>query len=308
MKKIIFLTILVLVFIIACAPKAQRQIFEFDVHTGQDGIVFTFMEEAPPETVYEGTSLPIYLEFQNKGAHETTLDYILTVEERYLSLEEKRGTFRLEGKSVYDPKGQKEFMQHDADVLTLGKAQQTHETFVSATICYPYQTIATATVCVDTDPLSTTKRKVCDHKKEIALPGGQGGPVGITKVKPQMIPLKDTGTVNPNFEITINNFKKGSILNKARTSDACRLMRASAEDLYNLIRIRAFLSDQELMCRPSETTGRGATLKWSSKNNKIRCSLPEGVKNLGNYPAPLRITLDYGYTETLTEKVLIKKT
>ena len=33
--------------------------------------------------------------------------------------------------------------------------------------------------------------------------------------------------------------------------------------------------------------------------------MPEGVKNLGNYPAPLRITLDYGYTETLTKKVHI---
>ena len=108
----------------------------------------------------------------------------------------------------------------------------------------------------------------------------------------------------PKFDIYIENFQGGSILNKLRYADACRVATTSGQDLYNVIRIRAFLSDQELDCGNDP---QGTILKWSPEKNKITCSLKSGLKTGGTYPAPLQVVLDYGYTHTLTKKIMIQK-
>jgi len=306
MKKIIILFI-VLILLVGCQGirKGEREIPEVTIHSGTEGVEFGFMKQAPPSDVYEKSTLPIYLEIQNKGAQDTDVEYVLVFEKTYLEVEEQAGKITLRGKTEYDPLGEKQLVQMIADVSELPELKEERETIVEVSICYPYQTLATATVCIDTDPQRVSKKKVCTPGKT-SLSGGQGGPVGITSVDTTMIPLKDT--VKPQFEIVLKNFQKGSILNKARTTDGCRARIGPAEQLYDLLTIRAYLSDQQLDCEPKgDRGGREAFFRYSDKQNKIKCDLPDGVVNRGNYPAPLRVIIDYGYKETISTKVTIQK-
>lgn len=293
-------------FLLACQPSKERQTFEVDIHTGKEGVIMKYLDKAPPDTTFENVNLPIYIELRNEGAQSAVIDYAIILEDKYIYLDRPVGNIRVEGKSVYNPSGEKEILQFDANVQSLGPEQQTYETFITTVICYPYQTLATATVCVDTDPLSTSKKKVCTPK-EVKLPSGQGGPVGVSNVKTTMIPFQ--GTAKPIFEITLNNFQKGTLLNKARTTDACRALIGEPQDLYNIITARVYLSDAELDCTPKgKFGGKGAYVLFSPSNDKIICTLKEGIRNRGNYPAPLRMILDYGYRDVSSKKVLIKKT
>ena len=304
MKKIILCLILLLI-LIACKKGGDRQTFEVDVHTGTEGVVVKFMDRSPPDDAFEKSKIPIFIELQNKGAEPAVIDYAIISQERYLSVNNPRGKITLEGKSLYDPQGQIDNLQFTADVHALGKAGQTKETPLAFHICYPYKTTATGTACIDTEPRST-KQKVCTPGP-ISMGGGQGAPVGVTNIETDMRVIE--GIAYPDFEITIANLHNGRILNRARYADACRLTTSGSEELYNVIRAEVFISDQRLDCYPKKRgqAGRNAYMIWGKDNDKITCSLPEGIKRAGNYPSPLRVVLEYGYTDHITTDILIKK-
>jgi len=110
MKKIILCLILLLI-LIACKKGGDRQTFEIDVHTGTEGVIVKFMERSPPDTAFEKSKIPIFIELQNKGAEPAVIDYAIISQERYLSVNNPRGKITLEGKSLYDPQGQIDNLQ-----------------------------------------------------------------------------------------------------------------------------------------------------------------------------------------------------
>ena len=66
MKKIIILLTLATL-LLACQGTPQRETFEFDKFVGTEGVVFGFLDRAPPDEVYEGSTFPVYVEFEHKG-------------------------------------------------------------------------------------------------------------------------------------------------------------------------------------------------------------------------------------------------
>ena len=79
-------TFLFLLFILSCTsqpniPTSNEQFWE-----GTEGLTFSFVEENPPEEVYEDMLFSIALELQNKGAHTLSGFLTLSIEDDYLCL------------------------------------------------------------------------------------------------------------------------------------------------------------------------------------------------------------------------------
>ncbi|MBI5072485.1 hypothetical protein HZA99_01570 [Candidatus Woesearchaeota archaeon] len=86
-KVVFFLLLSILIlFFTSCTPQTQTHLSNEDFWTGSDGLSFSFIDENPPETVYEETPFTIALQVENLGAHTLTGFMTLSIEDDYLCL------------------------------------------------------------------------------------------------------------------------------------------------------------------------------------------------------------------------------
>ncbi len=293
MKRMII--ILLVFLLVACIPLKQRP--NTDLHTGTQGLVMEFIENAPPDSVYEMNSIPMVLSVKNNGASDIINGYIAVGVDKYISLASPPLTsLNLGGRSVYSPEGNVQYINLRANAKKLDPKSQIHSAEIRATACYPYQTRATANVCIDTAVYQLqAKNKACEVKP-IKLSSGQGAPVGITRVDTTMIPLED-GRLRPEFIIYLDNLGKGLIIDSGYVREACSAF-SYGSSYYNIVRASVRLSDTILSC------DREIQL-LDNKDNFIRC-IGEPLEPVrGTYPAPLSIELDYGYAHSISKIVKI---
>ena len=69
-KKRLFVVVLIVLFIVGCqGGGTTSQYVEEDYHKGTQGVVISFLPNAPPSRVYEDDSLDISIQLENKGAY-----------------------------------------------------------------------------------------------------------------------------------------------------------------------------------------------------------------------------------------------
>ncbi|MBW2974927.1 hypothetical protein KY366_04380 [Candidatus Woesearchaeota archaeon] len=237
--------------------------------------------------------------------------------------------FRLKGKGVEHPDGENELITFL--LRTLGKLNdkdpqsESHTSLMSVTSCYGYRTRAVETVCIDTDVYGFKKKAYDNDEKgpdknkmpctvgDITL-ASQGAPVAVTKIESEMLPFEDNAEkIKPRFTITIKNVGGGEVVRKDLTQEAC-LSTSIGYKEWNSVNVEAYLSDPEkegnkldcdLVKGGNEDDG---TLILKEKEDIIRCSYEKGFDNtMGVFSSPLYIILDYGYTDTISTEVKIKK-
>jgi len=177
-----------------------------DVHVGFKGLTMDFLENAPPENVFESvitnnkpilSIFPVSLNIKNKGAFDIKDGVIVFgFEKAYVDYQEtpkyvveyvgggdvdqveifKEGIqFDIEGKSITSPIGDEDFITVNAVAKQVGPQSEMHTSTIFATACYPYNTEFGTSVCIDTDIIGDFKgRKACDVK-EVFFTEGQGG-------------------------------------------------------------------------------------------------------------------------------------
>lgn len=304
MKAVLSLVALAL-FLTACTGLLRlpgKSIALQDVHKGSEGIATGFAQGSPPKDFFEDGVFNAIVFVENKGASDISNGiYVFSVEDQYIELlKDSVGRFDLKGRSVYSPVGEKKFFTFKGKARLLGKQTERITTTMLFSICYPYTTEATASVCVDTDILNLNARKPCTPKA-VALSGGQGAPVAVTKVETKMIPGDIEGVVVPQLIIYIKNVGKGQIIDAAKAKDLCIGQRVLRDD-FNTVAVKAFLGEEALECRKDE-------IKVDRDENRVVCILPEGfAKDLGTYTTILRVELDYGYTSNVAAQSVILST
>lgn len=301
MKKTIFCIILLLI-LTSCGIISQKkeQIKIPGVHEGTKGIVLSFLPNAPPSEIYEDKFFDIMVDIQNKGAADINNGMlVIGVEEQQISLESTGDErFDLDGKSIYNPEGNREIKEFRAKTKKILPGIESYETAITATACYPYKTEATSLVCIDTDLAGRIKTKPC-RTRTIAMPGGQGAPIAITSVEPKMMPHEDIEKVQPEFQIKIQNLGAGQAMTREKVFDACT-GQALGTETWNRLQVRAQLSENPLTCIPE-------TVKLTQDTTVI-CTLEEGIsKTQGTYTAPLSIEADYGYLDRAVKQINIKR-
>jgi len=138
--------------------------------------------------------------------------------------------------------------------------------------------------------------------KEITLTQGQGGPVAVTKIEPKILTKEDY--VVPSFLITIKNVGKGEVFMYGKSEEACSSLDEleNSRKFFNYVKVEARLGDKVLVC------DKNAVRLDKNKEGRVRCSLGEGIsREKESYISNLIVTLSYGYTQTISKDVEIRK-
>lgn len=332
LKKII--VVMVLLFICGCKVGKKEYtptITSKDIYSGKDGLVMGFLENAPPKEVFEKSVLPIGMRLDNKGAYDIKRGYLsIGLEKDYMELNQdslksinekvnfgdsEHITFDLKGKNIEHPNGEHEIITFSADTKDLGLTDpqsEYHDTLVSITSCYEYQTRSVETVCIDTDVYGFKKREKPCEVKTLSL-NSQGAPVAVTEIESEMLSDKyNPSIIKPRFTITVKNLGNGEVIKKEKVDDACSSQPMGREE-WNNVNVKAYISTMDeknkLDCDIiNEGKNDDGVIILKQKEDSIKCVYEEGFdETKGAFSSLVYIVLDYGYTETISREVKIKK-
>jgi hypothetical protein len=303
MRKILALMVL-LVLVAGCGRfgvQRKETIQLPEVKIGTQGVELSFSPTNPRE-VFENQAFTYLVTASNLGTTDVDSGaYAVSHEQQYLFLsgQPATGRFNVRGKSVFNPQGEERHLHFVFTAKPLGPQVQRYPATITISACYPTQTTAPATVCIDTDIFNKQRNKIC-RPQTINMGQGQGAPVAVAVVETRMTPHQDLNRVIPEFVLTLQNKGSGEVVEANNYLDACSGMPLG--DAWNVVSVQAQLSDTYLTCTPTPVK-----LKRAGET-KVVCSLPEGIPlSAGTYVSPLAITLDYGYLTSITSQVTIIK-
>ncbi len=311
MKKIgLFLMIMSVIIIVGCGSTSSSRQPEENYRTGSQGISLSFMQNMPPSKVYDDEALPILLEIHNRGATDVTGGmgrvYLSGFDDSIITDISTIGEpiEGLEGRGFYNPEGDEDILEFEGNVRDLesrniDKVQAT----ILATVCYPYQTIANPTVCIDPDPYSlSAEEKVCDFNS-VSMSSTQGAPVAVTRVDAEAAKGKTK------FKIYISNVGGGMVIKDGLGYlDKCNPHHSEnlAFDEINQVALTdVVIGDVSIKgsCKPLNNDF--IRLK-SGGETYIICTL-DGLTGSA-YTTPLRVVLDYGYRSSISRSLEIVQT
>ena len=348
-KKLLFPTFVIILFVtIGCNSSDSKKNTDVNLFIGLEGLSLEFVKNAPPPRAFEQSDFPILLRIKNKGANSITNNYaLLTIgsEKDYISSvifdesgqalkrnKDNEAKFAIEGKTQINPKGDEIIASFNAKTGKLDSQSETRISTITANLCYPYKTTLSMTACIDPDVAGIRPgKKVCAVKEQV-FNNGQGAPIAITKIEPQMIPEGEN--INPQLLIFIENKGKGIPINKENYLYVCGksdLVNSNSPDNYNkktkiwnVAVVRAFGpgrgDENQLTCCPNingeckeSTNGDEITgfLKFQDKKDFVRCTLKNSKnpisRNSNAFTSPIRIEIEYGYVQTISADVIIQK-
>ncbi|MCF7872304.1 hypothetical protein K9L97_04695 [Candidatus Woesearchaeota archaeon] len=341
---LIILTLTLLI-ITGCIGQPNNNTFK-NYNTGKQGVTIEFAKNMPPKEVYSGEEILLGITIGNKGSTDLTNETMYGIlrisngQDPFLTpKEEYQSNFKLKGKSEEYPLGEEVFIEPlRYKALQLNELLQTHEGVkIEASVCYPYKTKLTQSVCIDADKEQADFDPICRNQQKYTYSNGQGAPIAIKEIESQMIKLTkeeiEQGTytiinniiqgsdittqgttitnrefgLKPRYTITIENTKINGhpfLINDAETQskkisgDYCNM---GQETNINEVYITAKLGNYDLNCQNN-------IIKIGQKN-QIICTLKEEdiTKINRNYLTLLNIEIQYNYQETTTTELDIKR-
>ncbi|MEK6983813.1 MAG: hypothetical protein AABX33_04530 [Nanoarchaeota archaeon] len=359
-KKSIFIFLLLFMFLIAGCQnagtsgswypfgKSPSQPKDLNVFTGTNGLTIEFAKNAPPPKVIENSDFPVLLTIRNIGAYSISKnekgpgflgalisigrerDYIPAISFEKNSRLLGGGTdneafFYIDGKTQINQKGEELIVPINAKTGKLDPQSENKQSAMSATLCYPYKTVLSATACIDPDVAGMRPGKKACTVKDLVYNNGQGAPIAVTKIEPLMIPVADKEMIKPQFLIYVENKGKGTPVNIVGFHNICRNIDLSKEEVkytWNVAALKAYTSGKEsnqLICCPNidgecpeSEMGNidkiSGFIRLRDKKDFVRCTFKNGVpKNSDAFTSPLKIEIDYGYVQTATANFMIQK-
>lgn len=270
----------------------------FNPYVGSNGLVVSFMRDAPPDIVYSGLPYKIALHITNDGALDVTNAVLVVGVDDFDGSKivgSSSSTFNIKGKkSTHFFRGETVYKMFDVRSPSIDSVST--DVLPHYILCYPYSTKAQIGVCVNTNPYSSQDRG-CHFVPSFEVQP-QGAPVDVVKV--QETPIPSSGNdVKMRFTITISNLGKGIVTSQSKYKDLCTLGKINYEDL-GFVDISAKLGSKLLDCSPSR-------VRISSTNNRIAvfsCTsddMPMGT----SYNSLLEVKLKYGYVLSGSKHVTV---
>ncbi|MBD3310704.1 hypothetical protein GF351_05805 [Candidatus Woesearchaeota archaeon] len=273
-----------------------------DVRKGTKGLEMDFIERNPPDEIYEDSTFSLGIELENQGAADITQGILkVGIDRTFMEWDQapsQVSSVRLEGKTVTRPSGEQDFLNFRLYARPLPPNIETHTTQITVTSCYDYKTIAAFDVCIDTDIYGQGLfEKACEV--EDLTSSGQGGPVAVTRAEPTMLPHEKEDRIMPQFRITVANKGGGRSFRKDLVKEMCTGATIDIKG-FNTAEVNAYLSEEALECRPHY-------VNLEERDAEVVCALTEGIPvEFGSYKTPLTVTIDYGYTDSMSKQVEIK--
>lgn len=324
-----------LVFILGCSISSSQKSKEIDVRVGFNGLMMEFAKNTPPQKIFENDPFPVILKVTNNGAfgikkkNNQNAFLSLGVEKDYtkkLQLQETdrvkkieseaSAAFNLDGKTPLNPQGDLEVISYNLQAGNVDPQSEAHSSTVIATVCYPYQTILATTVCIDTDVSSTRPGKKVCKMQDLTFSSGQGAPVAVAKIEVNMLPQvgsdNQVTSVRPQFLIYIENKDKGNVVKTGFEKDYCTKTNLLHKNL-NKVYVTASLGGKELDCKTNKKDDKNNMenyVKLLDKKALARCIVKDQdniERTSDNYLTPLKVTLAYGYSQSISANYFIQK-
>ncbi len=309
------LSLILLLSIVLVSCTGQDNDADMPLQRGTEGIDINFLDGIHDE-VMQKTRMYATIELHNKGfADVSDAILILSLEEDFMTLDSwdmpdrfSRESpdiirFDLAGKNLGNKQGEKQVI---SPIIVSKKIDDTRDkitSLISASVCYPYSTILSDTICIDTDPAGLSIAEKTCKVKDITS-SGQGAPVVIKKVEQKVIPGPSQDTIGLQFTIYAENNQDGIIVSHTDYADVCKGINVDIDDYNKLlvkdIRFSGYaLSYGDMECEPNP-------MRETDDGFMTRCSLKEarGIeKNRLTFETPLVIELDYGYKSTISHEL-----
>jgi hypothetical protein len=289
--------------------------------TGTKGLTMTFLKTGFQKEVQEGGPFYITLELKNEGYFNIEKGIIVpSIEKDYVEItiwDLKEGfsetgqsqvMFDLEGKSLSNQRGEKGVVSASMKAKEIEESRNKIKSRIIFNACYPYATIFSDTMCVDTDPNNLRVAKKTCTAKDLTS-SGQGAPVAITKVEQKIIPAESEQGIRMQFKIYAENKGDGQVINYYNYKEVCT-GKSSKSDDYNVVLLNSIrFSDYEF------TQGKGTGLEcYPNPMREVKgsyftqCTITAGnaiPKDRLTFETPLVIELAYGYKNIAAEEIEI---
>jgi len=310
----ISISILLLFLINGCGEFGGEE--ERDSIKGTDGITINFLDNNPQDRFLvsdEDELISIVLELRNKGSFPNDEDlntlsqgqvYISGFDENIINMEERSERLNrqfLTGISSINPEGGFDTIELKGFISTADIVIDKYEPTILATLCYPYQTKASPTVCIDPFPFDDKQKKVCLIGSQTL--SSQGAPVAITRID------QEASRKKMQFKINLKNVGGGDII-KTTALNSCNPFEIDSlkrDDFDRIELIRATVGFTELRCGPFAEGNR--IIRLHDGEGFILCSLDVASYDdtTAAYTTPLNLEFRYGYRTTVSKPIIISK-
>lgn len=277
---------------------------------GTAGLEMNIMRTSIPSRIYEEEPIYLSLKLSNKG-YADILDGVIfvSVDSQKISVQ------NYDEFKNFNLRGDDGFVRGDEKLLQISLLPMkikidnilSQDANLRINSCYAYSTFFEDVFCIDTDVHGMQSQKSC-IMKPLTGRRGQGAPVAITRVEPRSA-LGESG-VSISFDIYIQNLGGGTVLKRSSYKSICT-GEFGVDDLNN-IRIAEIvlssytLSNGDFSC--SSHTPQINEFVLGGSRDYISCKLNHEIElERGAFSTPINIKLDYGYLETIEERLLIQK-
>jgi hypothetical protein len=317
LTSMFFLLVLFTLLLSGCGDSRYSSFSEIDYHKGTEALVVSFLNQAPPNTVYEQTEFDVQMYVENKGAFNLADGYrataylkydsavVMAITEGFLGqgLYANKNRINLYGKSYYFPEGEKNFFALDRFfALPLQGNFETNKVSFYLSLCYPYETFFADEICVDVDPQSISPRKKICEAKDKSYSGGQGAPIAVSKIETQMVPRGVY--IQPQFVIHLEHKGKGSfaLQNLILDSSGDAGCGAVSIDDVGKVEVEIKLGMDELICKPND-------ILFKDNKATLYCQLPDQkITGVGaNYLTTMTVNIKYIYMQNFQKDITVQR-
>ena len=299
--KIILITLLILT-LYGCGRSDYQPLY--NPHTGSQGLEIRFIENAPPNQVYELDTFPVGIILKNKGASNIERGIInINYQKDYFTEQISADkTILLRGRTTFDPNGEEKTRLFYFETKKMDSMSQIRDSLIAVNACYEYSTQLKTEACIDPDIYDIMRDRTKPCRVEPKSFSGQGAPVGIVHINPTISfdPLNED-LIIPQFELTIQNLDRGNVIERNSLNRFCS-DQGITRDEFNKVEVYARMGTDLLECNPAivELDNRG--------QGKTRCRLNQGIYGATTaYNSLLEIHLLYGYTATISKEFKIHR-
>jgi len=276
----------------------------FNAHSGTQALKATFMENSPPDSVYENDTFYVGVMLDNYGATKIT-DGILVIGADEFSSKmipgKSRETFSIDGRDTTRSfRGGREIKLFELKAPPISpKTEQ--EATINMKTCYSYTTTAQQSVCLDTvlDTYDSGKR-ACTMKEKISL-GSQGAPVVVKEIDVARI-FSSTKKVRFMFTIRVSNEGDGFVVRSSDFAKFCSndAFADNAQPSFGRAVVSATLGFDALDC------GKKNYVDLSQNDEDyVVCKSKEMDVTDNSYATSLKINVRYGYVQIQSKDITI---
>lgn len=270
------------------------------VQSGTQGVRAKFVQNYPPNTLYDINDFVALIEVTNKGAttvnpgqcflQVTGFDPGIITGINYI-----QGCGIVDGKSVYNLDGGFNQLEYQSTDLNLPFGTLDYKPNLNLVWCYNYETHASPLVCLDPVFYQISNEQKACEPRDVLMGGGQGGPVSIGYVGVDMVGDQAV------FEISVRNSGTGQVL--SRNSDITNCGNANIDyDDVDKVQYRVEMTSGGLMdCSPGD-----GVVRLVNGQGKIICK--SRINSATAFETPLQISLFYNYMDSMQRQVQIIQT